>query len=89
MGSPRHGHGLEIAVARARRWAADTGGSVEGAVLGSDAFFPFNDGIERAIDAGVTAIAQPGGSRNDAEAVALCDRRGVAMWFTGRRHFRH
>jgi phosphoribosylaminoimidazolecarboxamide formyltransferase/IMP cyclohydrolase len=80
---------VEIAVARARRWAQETGGSVEGSALASDAFFPFNDGVERAIDAGVTAIAQPGGSRNDAEAVSLCDRRGVAMWFTGRRHFRH
>jgi phosphoribosylaminoimidazolecarboxamide formyltransferase/IMP cyclohydrolase len=80
---------VEIAVARARRWAQETGTTLEGAVLASDAFFPFNDGVERAIDAGVVAIAQPGGSRNDAEATALCDRRGVAMWLTGRRHFRH
>jgi phosphoribosylaminoimidazolecarboxamide formyltransferase / IMP cyclohydrolase len=80
---------VEIAVARARRWAQESGGSVDGAVVASDAFFPFNDGIERALDAGVVAVVQPGGSRNDADAVALCDRRGVAMWFTGRRHFRH
>jgi phosphoribosylaminoimidazolecarboxamide formyltransferase/IMP cyclohydrolase len=80
---------VEIAVSRARRWAAETGGSLEGSVLASDAFFPFNDGIERALDAGVVAIAQPGGSRNDADATALCDRRGAALWLTGRRHFRH
>jgi phosphoribosylaminoimidazolecarboxamide formyltransferase/IMP cyclohydrolase len=80
---------VEIAVARARRWAEETGGSLEGAVLASDAFFPFNDGIERALDAGVVALAQPGGSRNDAEATALCERRGAVLWLTGRRHFRH
>jgi phosphoribosylaminoimidazolecarboxamide formyltransferase/IMP cyclohydrolase len=80
---------VEIAVSRARRWAEETGGSVEGSVLASDAFFPFNDGIERALDAGVVAVAQPGGSRNDADATALCERRGAALWLTGRRHFRH
>ena len=79
----------EIAVARAKRWAAETGGSLEGTVVASDAFYPFNDGIEAALDAGATAVAQPGGSRNDEAAVALCDARGAAMWFTGRRHFRH
>ncbi len=58
-------------------------------VLGSDAFFPFADGVELALDAGVTAFLQPGGSVRDAEVVAACDRRGAAMVFTGARHFRH
>jgi phosphoribosylaminoimidazolecarboxamide formyltransferase/IMP cyclohydrolase len=78
-----------IAVERARRWAAETGGSVEGCVVASDAFYPFNDAIELALDAGARAVAQPGGSRNDAEAVRLCNERGVVMVTTGRRHFRH
>ncbi|MFM8386041.1 MAG: bifunctional phosphoribosylaminoimidazolecarboxamide formyltransferase/IMP cyclohydrolase [Planctomycetia bacterium] len=79
----------EIAATRARRWAAETGGSLAGAVVASDAFYPFNDGIEAALALGVTALAQPGGSRNDEAAVALCDARQAAMLFTGRRHFRH
>jgi len=79
----------ELAVLRARRWAKESGGSLAGCVVASDAFYPFNDGIEAALEAGATAVAQPGGSRNDEAAVALCDARGAAMWFTGRRHFRH
>jgi phosphoribosylaminoimidazolecarboxamide formyltransferase/IMP cyclohydrolase len=79
----------EIAVQRARRWAEESGQSLEGMVVASDAFYPFNDGIEAALAAGARAVAQPGGSRNDEAAVALCDARGVAMWFFGRRHFRH
>ena len=58
-------------------------------MLASDAFFPFADGPEMAIEAGVRAIIQPGGSRNDPEVVAACDAAGVAMVFTSRRHFRH
>jgi phosphoribosylaminoimidazolecarboxamide formyltransferase/IMP cyclohydrolase len=65
------------------------GARARGAVLASDAFFPFADGIEVALAAGVTAIAQPGGSRRDAEVLQAVDRRGAAMVFTGRRHFRH
>jgi phosphoribosylaminoimidazolecarboxamide formyltransferase/IMP cyclohydrolase len=60
-----------------------------GAVLASDAFFPFPDGPQLAIEAGVRAIIQPGGSRRDDEVVAACDAAGVAMVFTARRHFRH
>jgi phosphoribosylaminoimidazolecarboxamide formyltransferase/IMP cyclohydrolase len=60
-----------------------------GAALGSDAFFPFRDGIDEAAKAGVTAIVQPGGSRNDDEVIAACNEHGLAMLFTGRRHFRH
>jgi phosphoribosylaminoimidazolecarboxamide formyltransferase/IMP cyclohydrolase len=63
--------------------------SLAGAVLASDAFFPFADGPALAIEAGVTAIIQPGGSVRDAETVAAADAAGVAMVATGRRHFRH
>ncbi|WP_217922315.1 bifunctional phosphoribosylaminoimidazolecarboxamide formyltransferase/IMP cyclohydrolase [Miltoncostaea oceani] len=62
---------------------------VAGAVLASDAFFPFADGPEAAVRAGVTAIIQPGGSIRDDEVFAACDAAGVAMVVTGRRHFRH
>jgi len=60
-----------------------------GAVLGSDAFFPFPDGVETAAAAGVTAIVQPGGSKGDDAVIAAADRLGLAMVFTGVRHFRH
>jgi phosphoribosylaminoimidazolecarboxamide formyltransferase / IMP cyclohydrolase len=60
-----------------------------GAVLASDAFFPFADGVEAAIEAGVTAIVQPGGSIRDNDAIAAADAAGIAMVFTGMRHFRH
>ncbi len=60
-----------------------------GSVLASDAFFPFADGAEAAIAAGATAILQPGGSRRDAEVIAAADKSGIAMVFTGTRHFRH
>jgi phosphoribosylaminoimidazolecarboxamide formyltransferase / IMP cyclohydrolase len=63
--------------------------SLAGAVLASDAFFPFADGPEIAISAGVTAIIQPGGSRRDPEVVEAADAAGVTMVFTSRRHFRH
>ena len=79
----------ELAVARAKRWAAEGGRTLEGAVVASDAFFPFNDALELALAAGVKAVIQPGGSRNDEAAVALCDARGVAMILAGHRHFRH
>ena len=60
-----------------------------GSVLASDAFFPFADGLEAAIAAGVTAAIQPGGSRRDDEVIAAADAAGIAMVFTGLRHFRH
>ncbi len=60
-----------------------------GAALASDAFFPFADGPQIALDAGVTAIVQPGGSQRDDEVVAAASAAGAAMVFTGRRHFRH
>jgi phosphoribosylaminoimidazolecarboxamide formyltransferase/IMP cyclohydrolase len=63
--------------------------SAKDAVLASDAFFPFADGPQLAIDAGVRAIIQPGGSQRDQEVVDACNAAGVAMVFTARRHFRH
>jgi phosphoribosylaminoimidazolecarboxamide formyltransferase/IMP cyclohydrolase len=60
-----------------------------GSVLGSDAFFPFPDSIERAAAAGVVAVIQPGGSKNDQASVDACNRFGIAMVVTGRRHFKH
>lgn len=65
------------------------GAKARGAVLASDAFFPFRDGPDAAAAAGVTAIIQPGGSRRDDETLAACDEHGLAMVLTGRRHFRH
>ena len=62
---------------------------LKGSVIGSDAFFPFPDAVELAIEHGVTAFMQPGGSKGDEPAVAACDARGAAMVFTGRRHFLH
>jgi phosphoribosylaminoimidazolecarboxamide formyltransferase/IMP cyclohydrolase len=58
-------------------------------VLGSDAFFPFPDGLEEAVDAGATAVIQPGGSNRDDEVIKAADARGAAMVLTGVRHFRH
>jgi len=60
-----------------------------GAVLASDGFFPFPDNVELAAQAGLTAIMQPGGSVKDDEVIAAADRTGLAMVFTGVRHFRH
>jgi phosphoribosylaminoimidazolecarboxamide formyltransferase/IMP cyclohydrolase len=62
---------------------------LDGAVMASDAYFPFPDGPQLAIDAGITAIIQPGGSIRDPAVVEAIDAAGVAMVFTGRRHFRH
>jgi phosphoribosylaminoimidazolecarboxamide formyltransferase/IMP cyclohydrolase len=64
-------------------------GSLKGSVAAADAFFPFRDGLDAIADAGATAVVQPGGSVKDAEVIAAADERGLAMVFTGRRHFRH
>jgi len=69
--------------------AADAGLVVEGSVMASDAFFPFRDGIDAAAEAGIKAVIQPGGSMRDAEVIAAADEHGIAMVFTGVRHFRH
>lgn len=69
--------------------AADEGLVVEGSVMASDAFFPFRDGIDAAAAAGISAVIQPGGSMRDDEVIAAADEAGIAMVFTGMRHFRH
>ena len=69
--------------------ARKSGTDVTGLVMASDAFFPFADGVETAMDAGVMAILQPGGSMRDQEVIDACDARGVPMVMTGARHFRH
>jgi len=69
--------------------AADEGLQVAGSVMASDAFFPFSDGIEAAAQAGISAVIQPGGSMRDDEVIAAADKAGMAMVFTGMRHFRH
>ena len=73
---------VELAIHRA-------GPRVVGSVLASDGFFPYPDSIEVAARAGVRAIIQPGGSLKDSEAIAAADAAGIAMVFTGERHFRH
>jgi phosphoribosylaminoimidazolecarboxamide formyltransferase/IMP cyclohydrolase len=65
------------------------GDKARGSVLASDAFFPFPDGVETAARAGVSAVAQPGGSKNDADVISAADAAGMSMIFTGVRHFRH
>jgi phosphoribosylaminoimidazolecarboxamide formyltransferase / IMP cyclohydrolase len=77
------------AVRLALEKARERGHSLEGAVLASDAFFPFPDGPELALQAGVKAIIQPGGSKRDEDVVATVERAGASMVFTRRRHFRH
>jgi phosphoribosylaminoimidazolecarboxamide formyltransferase/IMP cyclohydrolase len=74
-----------LAVHKARTAGHETAGSV----MGSDAFFPFADGVEQAAEAGVRAIVQPGGSVRDADVIAAANRHGIAMVLTGQRQFRH
>ena len=81
-GQPNRLESVRIAAAKAGKRAA-------GSVLASDAFFPFADGVETAIAAGVTAVVQPGGSVRDHEVIAAANQAGIAMLFTGVRHFRH
>jgi phosphoribosylaminoimidazolecarboxamide formyltransferase/IMP cyclohydrolase len=69
--------------------AAEYGFELGGAVMASDAFFPFRDNVDLAAEHGIAAIIQPGGSRRDAEVIAAADEHGIAMVFTGQRHFRH
>ena len=83
------GAGQMNRVQSVRLAVAQAGEKAKGAVLASDAFFPFPDGPEAALVAGVTAIIQPGGSKKDDESVAIADQYGAAMVLTGRRHFRH
>jgi phosphoribosylaminoimidazolecarboxamide formyltransferase/IMP cyclohydrolase len=79
--------------ARKAQDAAQAAGIIEpmtrGSGVASDAFFPFADGLLSAVEAGATAVIQPGGSMRDEEVIAAADQHGVAMVFTGVRHFRH
>lgn len=81
-GQPSRIDAAQIAISKA-------GEKARGAFLASDAFFPFADCVEAAAAAGIVAIVQPGGSLRDADSIAACDRHGIGMVFTGRRHFRH
>jgi phosphoribosylaminoimidazolecarboxamide formyltransferase/IMP cyclohydrolase len=76
--------------ARIAKIKAEAAGlSLAGSVVASDAFFPFRDGLDVVADAGAVCVIQPGGSMRDAEVIAAADERGVAMVFSGVRHFRH
>ncbi|MXW44717.1 MAG: bifunctional phosphoribosylaminoimidazolecarboxamide formyltransferase/IMP cyclohydrolase [Gammaproteobacteria bacterium] len=84
------GQTSRVMSARIAAWrAADCGFSLKGAAMASDGFLPFADGLETAADEGITVVIQPGGSIRDKEVIAAADERGVAMLFTGVRHFRH
>jgi phosphoribosylaminoimidazolecarboxamide formyltransferase/IMP cyclohydrolase len=73
----------------AARAAGLSGALTAGSVVASDAFFPFADGLMAAVEAGATAVIQPGGAQRDADVIAAADAAGIAMVFTGMRHFRH
>ena len=81
-GQPNRVNSVHLAIKTAGDRAAGT-------VLASDAFFPFADGLELAAGAGITAVAQPGGSIRDEEVITAADKHGLAMAFTGTRHFNH
>ena len=83
------GSGDQSRVGAASRAVVKAGERSEGAVAASDAFFPFRDGLDALADAGVTAVVEPGGSRNDQEVVDAANEHGLALVFTGKRHFRH
>jgi phosphoribosylaminoimidazolecarboxamide formyltransferase/IMP cyclohydrolase len=84
---------VKVAVMKTEGGQSEPGGTrsrpLAGSVAASDAFFPFRDGLDAVAGAGATAVVQPGGSVRDAEVIAAADERGLAMVFTGRRHFRH
>jgi phosphoribosylaminoimidazolecarboxamide formyltransferase/IMP cyclohydrolase len=69
--------------------AGNAGLSMQGTAVASDAFFPFRDGLDVVVDAGASCVIQPGGSVRDEEVIGAADERGIAMVFTGTRHFRH
>ncbi|MDR0856191.1 MAG: bifunctional phosphoribosylaminoimidazolecarboxamide formyltransferase/IMP cyclohydrolase [Clostridiales bacterium] len=91
----KDGASVGIGVGQTNRiWAAEQaiehgGKACRGAVLASDAFFPFPDCVEAAAKAGIVAIIQPGGAKADADSIAACDKHGIAMVFVGTRHFKH
>lgn len=84
-GQPSRVDALRQAIAKAKSFGFD----LKGAVMASDAFFPFPDCVEIAAEAGITAVIQPGGSVKDQDSIDACNARGLAMVMTGFRHFRH
>ena len=80
---------VKVATMKAAGWDPSVTRPLAGTVAASDAFFPFRDGLDAVAAAGATAVVQPGGSVRDAEVIAAADEHGLAMVFTGRRHFRH
>ena len=80
---------VKVAVSKAGGWKGGDVDVLKGSVAASDAFFPFRDGLDAVAAAGATAVVQPGGSVKDPEVIAAADEHGLAMVFTGRRHFRH
>jgi phosphoribosylaminoimidazolecarboxamide formyltransferase/IMP cyclohydrolase len=76
---------LKHAISKASEFGLD----LHGAVMASDAFFPFADSVELAHKAGITAVIQPGGSVRDNDSIDYCNKNGIAMVFTGIRHFKH
>jgi phosphoribosylaminoimidazolecarboxamide formyltransferase/IMP cyclohydrolase len=80
---------VKVATMKAAGWDRSVAKPLAGTVAASDAFFPFRDGLDAVATAGATAVVQPGGSVRDAEVIAAADEHGLAMVFTGRRHFRH
>ena len=83
------GAGQQNRLDSARIAARRAEGRATGGACASDAFFPFRDGLDAAVEAGVSCVIQPGGSMRDDEVVAAADEHGLAMVFTGQRHFRH
>ncbi len=80
---------VKVATMKASAWDASLARPLAGTVAASDAFFPFRDGLDAVAHAGASAVIQPGGSVRDGEVIAAADEHGLAMVFTGRRHFRH
>jgi phosphoribosylaminoimidazolecarboxamide formyltransferase/IMP cyclohydrolase len=87
MGQASRVDAVRLAIRKAEEHAEGKG--PEGAVMASDAFFPFPDGVEVAAEAGIEAVVQPGGSVNDEDVVAAAEEHGMTMALTGRRAFRH
>jgi phosphoribosylaminoimidazolecarboxamide formyltransferase/IMP cyclohydrolase len=83
------GAGQQNRLDSSRIAAERSAGRADGGVCASDAFFPFRDGLDAAVAAGIRAVVQPGGSVRDDEVIAAANEAGIAMVFTGRRHFRH
>ena len=88
-GADAAGGGQPNRVNSARIAVEQAGDAAQGAVAASDAFFPFRDGLDALAEAGVTAVIEPGGSIRDEEVIAAADEHGIALVFTGHRHFRH